>query len=161
MASTQQNSQKTTETSAKNSCFDCNSVGLVQGTKTPQNRKCEKNTKYKSPTLGWAPKIRKNFQKKYKNGPKMTIFVFFRVFFFIFSGPNPGWGICNFFVFFSYFRPWAFFFVPCTSPTELQCFDCFGCFSVAAPFLAVCRLFSKSSVWHLSRWQQRLHSKGP
>ena len=80
----------------------CNSVGLVQGTKTPQGRKYEKNTKKLQNPPPWVgprkyEKITEKIQK----------------------WPTQGGGFCNFFVFFSYFRPWGVF-VPCTSPTELQ-----------------------------------------
>ena len=63
-----------------------------------QGRKYEKITKKKntkSPTPGWAPKIRKNYQKN----TKMVIsgaFLYFFGNFFVFSGPNPGWGILFF-----------------------------------------------------------------
>ena len=47
--------------------------GLVQGTETPQGRKYERHTEnYKSPTLGWAPKIKKiteQIQKWPENTP--------------------------------------------------------------------------------------------
>ena len=46
---------------------------------------------------GRAPKIRKKIQKKYENGPKMTVSVFFLCIFFVFSGPDPEWGISSFF----------------------------------------------------------------
>ena len=67
----------------------------------PQGRKYEKNTK--SPTPGWAPKIRKNYRKKHKNGHFRGIFVFFSVIFLCFRGPTRGGGFCIFFVIFSYF----------------------------------------------------------
>ena len=58
----------------------------------------------KSPTPGRAPKIRKKYRKKYENGPKMTVFVFFLYLFRIF-GARPGVGdFVIFFVFFSYFQ---------------------------------------------------------
>ena len=65
-----------------------------KNTPRPETRKKHKK-KYKSPTLGWAPKIQKNYRKNtqmviFKNGH-----------FCMFSRPNPGWGI--FVLFFSYF----------------------------------------------------------
>ena len=58
---------------------DRDSVGLVQGTKTPQGRKYEKITKkIQIPHPGLGPEKTKKLPKKYKNAPEMTIFVFFR-----------------------------------------------------------------------------------
>ena len=66
----------------------------------PRNtKKYEKITK--SPPPGSGPENTEKIQKKYENGPKMTVFVFFCIFF-VFSGPDPDVGFC-FFFFFSYF----------------------------------------------------------
>ena len=54
---------------------------------------------YEIPHPFRASKIRKKIQKKYKNGPKITVFVFFLYFFRIF-GARPGVGD---FIIFSYF----------------------------------------------------------
>ena len=67
------------------------------------------------PIAVWIGKYEKITDKN----TKKTIFVFFRYFFSYFRGPTLGGGFCNFFVIFSYFRPWGVF-VPCTSPTESQ-----------------------------------------
>ena len=82
--------------------------GAATEPETPESQKYEKITKKntKSPTLGWAPKIR----KKYENGPKLSDFVFFSYFFrnfFVFSGPNPGWAILYLFVFLGFRGFWA------------------------------------------------------
>ena len=73
----------------------------------------------KSPTLGWAPKIRKYHRKKYKNGHFRAIFAFVLVFFSYFRGPTQRGGFCNCFAIFFVF-PALGVFVPCTSPTESQ-----------------------------------------
>ena len=75
--------------------------------KNPESRKYEKLQK-KSPTPGWAPKIR----KKYRNfwGQFCSFWYFF-----VFLGPNLEWGIfyvfffcsCNFFVFPGFRGFWA------------------------------------------------------
>ena len=72
---------------------------LVKSPKPP-----EKITKkYKIPHPGSAPKIR----RKYRKNTKMVIFGPFSYFFgifFVFLGPDPGWGILYFFfVIFSHF----------------------------------------------------------
>ena len=57
---------------------------------------------YEIPTPGRAPKIRKKYRKNTKTvilGP----FSYFFSIFFVFSGPDPGWGFRKIFVFFSYF----------------------------------------------------------
>ena len=80
--------------------------GWCRGQKplNPENtKKYEKNTK--SPTPGWPPKIRKNYQKKIRKRPKNYHFCIFSVIFSYFWGPLWGWGILYFFsVIFSYFR---------------------------------------------------------
>ena len=59
-------------------------------TKAGNTKKIQKNYKIPHPELG--PENTEKLPRKYKNGPKMTIFVFFGNFL-VFSGPNPGWGI--------------------------------------------------------------------
>ena len=83
--------------------------------KPPEPRKYEKNTKkkYKIPHPGSGPKNTKKIPKKYENGPKMTIFVFFRYFFRIF-GARPWVGdfvffFRNFFVFSGFRGFWALY----------------------------------------------------
>ena len=51
--------------------------------KPPKAGNAKKNTKkiQKPPSPVWAPKYTEKWPKKYKNGPKMTIFVLFRSFF--------------------------------------------------------------------------------
>ena len=46
----------------------------------------------KIPHPGSGPENTKTIQKKYENGHFRAIFVFF-LYFFVFSGPDPGWGI--------------------------------------------------------------------
>ena len=50
----------------------------------------------KSPTPGRAPKIRKKYLKTTKTAQKSPLLYFFGIFF-VFSGPDPGWGITYFF----------------------------------------------------------------
>ena len=76
----------------------------------------EKNIKYKIPHPGLGPENQKNnAEKKYENGLKTTIFIFF----FVLLGPNPGGGVCIFsylFVFAGSHRVLGL----CTSLTESQ-----------------------------------------
>ena len=67
----------------------CNSVGLVQSTKPPEagNTKNYENKFTESRTLDWARKYEKK-NEKIGDGPILTIFVFFGVFF-LFLEPNP------------------------------------------------------------------------
>ena len=64
-------------------------------------KKDEKITK--SPNPGRAPKIRKRYRKNTKTAKKSP-FSFFFCIFFVFSGPDPGWGILAIFssLFFSF-----------------------------------------------------------
>ena len=75
--------------------------------------------KLQSPPPWVGPRKYEKITEKIQNGHFRAIFVFFSVISSYFRGPTQGGGFCNFFVFFSYFRPWGVF-VPCTSPTELQ-----------------------------------------
>ena len=87
----------------------CDSVRLVQSTKAPQGRNPTKSTNKntKSPTLGWAPKMRNKLLKN--TWPKNDHFCFFpaRV------------GDFVIFPFYLYFLPCGVF-VLSTSPTESQ-----------------------------------------
>ena len=63
-----------------------------------QKKKYEKATH--SPIPGRAPKKRKTKIKKYENGPQMTVFLFFCLFFSYFRGPIRRGGFRHFFLFF-------------------------------------------------------------
>ena len=123
--------------------FVCDPAGLVKSPKTPETPKYEKITKkYKTPHPGWVPKNTRKIPKKYKSGPKMTIFVFFRYFFRIFGAP-PGVGgfvfFRNFFVFWGFRGFWALYQArgiaslcflkvsfECHAGGNLQIYDFFG-----------------------------------
>ena len=76
--------------------FSCDPACLAKSPKPPEPRKYEKNAKKLQnppPTQGRAP-------KKYEKNTKMVIFGPFYYFFgifFVFLGPDPGWGILYFF----------------------------------------------------------------
>ena len=104
--------------------FSCDSVGLVQGTKTPQGRKYEKITKkIQNPPPRVGSRKYEKITEKIQKCPGNDHFCIFSVIFSYFRGPTRGGGFWIFFVIFSYFRPWGVF-VPCTSPTESQPFSC-------------------------------------
>ena len=71
---------------------------------SPEIRKKIRRKSHEIPHPGSGPENTKKIQKKYENGPKMTVFVFFLYFFSYFRGPTRGGGFRDFFVFFSYFR---------------------------------------------------------
>ena len=77
----------------------CDSVGLVQGPKTPQNRKYEKNTEklQNPPPSGGPRKYDKVTKKMQKNVNYLYVFGNFVVFS---GGPTQGGGFCNFSYFF-------------------------------------------------------------
>ena len=85
----------------KTPCFSgksyyCNMPSGLYSGQRPQGRKYEKITKKitKSPTLGWAPKIRKKLPKKYKNGHFRAILVVFRYFSYFFRISGLGGFLC-------------------------------------------------------------------
>ena len=82
----------------------------------PENtKKLRKNTKSPSRV---GPENTKKIPKKTKMAQKSPFLYFFGISF-VFSGPNPGRGICIFFVIFSYFRD-SGVFVICTRPAGSQ-----------------------------------------
>ena len=100
--------------------------GSYRAQKPPKAGNTKKiRKKYQIPHPGWDPENTKKITKKIQTWSFSGHFIydFCWSFFRIFGVPPGGFG--NFFVFFSSFRPWGVF-VPCTSPTESQCWVLLG-----------------------------------
>ena len=103
--------------------YDCDPAGLVHITKTPESRKYEKILKkIQNPPSRVGAREYEKITKKIQKWPQNHHFCIFSVFFFVFSGPNPGRGVLYFCVIFSYFRD-SGVFVICTRPAGSQLYD--------------------------------------
>ena len=77
--------------------LSCDSVGLVQGTKTSNPENTEK---IQNPPFRFGPRKYRKTTEKIQKCPKNDHFCIFFGNFFVYSGPKPGRGILYFFVFF-------------------------------------------------------------